>query len=89
MYCTSVYALGIELGGLKSYTPYWVSVLGYTNKGEGPTSKPLLVWTDEFGELRITAWLTLYKLNESCSCLKMNLIQLWKKQVGGPFVKSS
>lgn len=51
MYCTAVYALGIELGGLKSYTPYWITVLSYTNKGEGPTSKPLLVWTDEFGEL--------------------------------------
>lgn len=48
LYCIAVYALGIELGGLKSYTPYWITVLSYTNKGEGPTSEPLLVWTDEF-----------------------------------------
>ena len=53
MYCTAVYAHGIELGGLKPYTPYWVTVLGYTNKGEGPTSEPVKVWTDEFGELRV------------------------------------
>ena len=51
MYCTAVHALGIELGGLKPFTPYWVTVLGYTNKGEGPTSEPIEVWTDEFGEL--------------------------------------
>ena len=51
LYCTAVFALGIELGGLRSYTPYWITVLGYTNKGEGPTSLPLLVWTDEFGKL--------------------------------------
>lgn len=48
MYCTAVHALGIELGGLKPFTPYWVTVLGYTNKGEGPTSEPIEVWTDEF-----------------------------------------
>ena len=51
MYCTAVHAHGIELGGLKPYTPYWVTVLGYTNKGEGPTSEPVKVWTDQFGEL--------------------------------------
>ncbi|KAJ7358733.1 hypothetical protein OS493_021508 [Desmophyllum pertusum] len=48
LYCTAVFALGIELGGLNSYTPYWITVLGYTNKDEGPSSRPLLVWTDEF-----------------------------------------
>lgn len=51
LYCTAVFALGIELGGLRSYTPYWITVLGYTNKGEGPSSRPLLVWSDEFGKL--------------------------------------
>ena len=51
LYCTAVFALGIELGGLRSYTPYWITVLGFTNKGDGPTSRPLLVWTDEFGKL--------------------------------------
>lgn len=51
MFCTVVYSLGTELGGLRPFTPYWITVLGFTNKGEGPTSKPLLVWTDEFGEL--------------------------------------
>ena len=50
LYCIAVYALGIEIGGLKTYTPYWITVLAYTTKGEGPTSKPLLVWTDEHGE---------------------------------------
>lgn len=47
LYCIAVYALGMEIGGLKTYTPYWITVLAYTTKGEGPTSKPLLVWTDE------------------------------------------
>ena len=51
LYCTAVFALGIELGGLRSYTPYWITVLGFTNKGDGPSSRPLLVWTDEFGKL--------------------------------------
>ena len=51
MYCTAVHAQGIELGGLKPFTPYWVTVLGYTRKGEGPTSEPVKVWTDQFGEL--------------------------------------
>lgn len=51
MYCTVVYAHGIELTGLKPFTPYWVTVLGYTSKGEGPTSEPVKVWTDQFGEL--------------------------------------
>ena len=51
MYCTVVYAHGIELVGLKPFTPYWVTVLGYTSKGEGPTSEPVKVWTDQFGEL--------------------------------------
>ena len=50
LYCIAVYALGMEIGGLKTYTPYWITVLAYTTKGEGPTSKPLLVWTDEHGE---------------------------------------
>ncbi|XP_044169231.1 receptor-type tyrosine-protein phosphatase F-like isoform X1 [Acropora millepora] len=48
MYCTAVHAHGIELGGLKPFTPYWVTVLGYTTKGEGPTSEPVKVWTDQF-----------------------------------------
>ena len=26
-------------------------MLGFTNKGDGPSSRPLLVWTDEFGKL--------------------------------------
>ena len=59
LYCTAVFALGIELGGLKPFTPYWITVLGYTNKGEGPTSEPIQVWTDEFGECTPTN----YKLN--------------------------
>lgn len=50
LYCTAVFALGIELGGLNPYTPYWITVLGYTNKGEGPSGRPLQVWTDEFGK---------------------------------------
>lgn len=48
LYCTAVFALGLELGGLQPYTPYWITVLGYNNQGEGPTSQPLQVWTDEF-----------------------------------------
>ena len=52
LYCTAVFALGLELGGLQPYTPYWITVLGYNNQGEGPTSQPLQVWTDEFGKLQ-------------------------------------
>lgn len=33
LYCTAVFALGIELGGLRSYTPYWITVLGSLTRG--------------------------------------------------------
>ena len=56
LYCTAVFALGLELGGLQPYTPYWITVLGYNNQGEGPTSQPQQVWTDEFGKLQWILW---------------------------------
>ena len=55
MFCTAVYAMGLELGGLVHFKPYWITVLSYTNEGEGPEHKPILVWTDEFGESMNTA----------------------------------
>ncbi|KAK3755298.1 hypothetical protein QZH41_014606, partial [Actinostola sp. cb2023] len=46
--CLSVYALSIHIGGLEPYTPYYITVKGYTNIGDGPSCKPLFVWTDQF-----------------------------------------
>lgn len=48
--CVPTYALSNHLGSLKPYTPYYITVIAYTNVGDGPSSKPLLVWTDQFGE---------------------------------------
>ena len=34
----------------KNDSVLYCTAVGYTNKGEGPSSRPLLVWTDEFGK---------------------------------------
>ena len=36
-----------ELVGLAKYTAYSINVLASTIKGDGPTSIPIIVWTDE------------------------------------------
>lgn len=70
LYCTAVFALGLELGGLQPYTPYWITVLGYNNQGEGPTSQPLQVWTDEFGKLQWILWPAAHILASECSIFR-------------------
>ena len=52
LFCTAVYGFGLELGGLSHYKPYLVTVLAFTNEGEGPPCKPILVRTDEFGKCK-------------------------------------
>ena len=43
--------LSFVLSGLRKYTRYCVSVLAYTNDGDGKTSECVSVVTDEDGEL--------------------------------------
>lgn len=43
----------VDVPGLKKYTNYSVQVLCYTGAGDGPSSSPVSVRTDEDGELLI------------------------------------
>jgi len=61
----------VQVGGLRKFTTYQISVVCFTTAGDGPPSEPVIIQTMEDGKYAILNFLEIQH-EISCGCLQFN-----------------